>query len=258
MRVHIIRNYNWDIVQNLPSKNREKIGLTNNGNTIYGFKIVNSPSAPYIFLSGTVHGNEPAGALALTKFLKEDLFNDKKSNFIIIPCVNPDGYESGLRENAKNIDLNRDFSDDPKSIEVKLIKDYLKSSNVKFTRSVDFHESGREELVDEECAPDNFYMWELNKNKSTRIAHKVIDRLYKEKIPTCNWPTIFGDVNNNGAIFYPENCFSEEYSEAKSFDVFMEKYYTDSAITTETSVHDPLPYRIKTLEIILRTIKDGK
>ena len=107
MRNHIIRNYKWDIEQNLPDIKKE-IGRTDSGNSLYGVEIVNKQDYPYIFLSGTVHGNEPAGSLALTKYLKEGFFYDWKYNFIIVPCVNPDGYERGIRENLKGVDLNRD------------------------------------------------------------------------------------------------------------------------------------------------------
>jgi hypothetical protein len=258
MRLSYVKSYKNDISDRLMLEKEghvKIIGNTNNGNQILAVEINNGDDLPWIFLSGTVHGNEPIGAVYLTHKILTGQFENKKFNYAIIPCVNPDGYELHTRENYNKIDLNRDFSENPESGEALAIQKYLSVFERQYVISVDIHESSRYASIDDDPAPDNFYMWELNNDKDNRVGALIVENLYKNEIPTCNWERIFGDKNNNGAIFYPEDCASAEYSTANSFDVFMQKKYTKCAITTETSVHDSFSYRMKTLDIVLLTIE---
>lgn len=63
--------------------------------------------APYSLMIGTMHGDEPEGAYLIERFLKT---NPKfKGNWLFIPCFNPDGMALGTRENANQVDLNRNY-----------------------------------------------------------------------------------------------------------------------------------------------------
>lgn len=68
--------------------------------------------APHVYLSTGMHGDEPAGPLALLALMRGGLL-EKQFSFSICPCLNPTGLEIGTRENASEhggIDLNRDYT----------------------------------------------------------------------------------------------------------------------------------------------------
>ena len=58
---------------------------------------------------GATHGNEPATRFLLDSFLKELQVSQP---VMIIPVVNPDGWERNSRYTASGVDLNRNFSGD--------------------------------------------------------------------------------------------------------------------------------------------------
>ncbi len=63
---------------------------------------------------GGVHGDEPEGIWLVEALLEkfEDLAQNNehfKRPWILIPCLNPDGYTSRNRTNSKGVDLNRNF-----------------------------------------------------------------------------------------------------------------------------------------------------
>ena len=67
---------------------------------------------PYIFIGG-VHGDEPEGVLlaeALLDWVKT--INCEANNihpFVLIPCLNVDGYGLNQRMNGQQVDLNRNY-----------------------------------------------------------------------------------------------------------------------------------------------------
>jgi len=69
---------------------------------------IKKPAAPKIYLSAGIHGDEPAGPLALLELLAEGFFDDR-AHWFICPVLNPLGFIKGTRENADGTDLNRDY-----------------------------------------------------------------------------------------------------------------------------------------------------
>lgn len=64
-----------------------------------------------VLVMGGIHGNEPAGA-ALANAFERSLRAQKISpelKVIVISEANPDGLKAGTRQNARNVDLNRNF-----------------------------------------------------------------------------------------------------------------------------------------------------
>ncbi|NUN05438.1 MAG: DUF2817 domain-containing protein [Bdellovibrio sp.] len=69
--------------------------------------------APILFVGG-VHGDEPEGvrlAQELITWLKEKeaAASEKIRPWLLIPCINPDGYHNNQRTNGNGVDLNRNF-----------------------------------------------------------------------------------------------------------------------------------------------------
>lgn len=105
-------------VLNLLNTNNELkiIGKSVLGKPIYRYKIGNGKTK--ILLWSQMHGNESTTTKSLFDFLKLLKNNSELSNslldnytFCSIPMLNPDGSELYTRENANNVDLNRDFQD---------------------------------------------------------------------------------------------------------------------------------------------------
>ncbi len=66
--------------------------------------------SPLLFIGG-VHGDEPEGvylAESFIEWLKQQKLQSLKS-FVVIPCLNVDGYKYNQRTNSNGVDLNRNF-----------------------------------------------------------------------------------------------------------------------------------------------------
>ena len=59
------------------------------------------------YLSSGMHGDEPAGPLAMLELLRSGNFDE--GSWLLAPALNPTGLAAGTRENAEGIDLNRDY-----------------------------------------------------------------------------------------------------------------------------------------------------
>lgn len=84
------------------------IELFKKTHTAHGFS-----EAPLLFMGG-IHGDEPEGVRLAEELLKwlqqeEAQNSDKIRPWILIPCLNPDGYSKNQRTNASGVDLNRNF-----------------------------------------------------------------------------------------------------------------------------------------------------
>ena len=99
---------------------------TNNQLEIIGYSVLQKPIYSYTIGTGNIkilmwsqmHGNEGTTTKAIFDFLnvlhsESELSKKFLENitFCIIPMLNPDGAELYTRENANNIDLNRDFKE---------------------------------------------------------------------------------------------------------------------------------------------------
>ncbi|MCH7925823.1 MAG: DUF2817 domain-containing protein, partial [Planctomycetes bacterium] len=65
-----------------------------------------------VLLLGGMHGDEPKSVFVLQKLielLSECSRRKTQGRWIIVPLVNPDGYERRKRRNANNVDINRNF-----------------------------------------------------------------------------------------------------------------------------------------------------
>nr|HEX4315749.1 M14 family zinc carboxypeptidase [Kofleriaceae bacterium] len=65
---------------------------------------------PPAVLFGAIHGDEPASQLVLERLADELVERPPGRDTWIIPCVNVDGAVAGTRNNANDVDLNRNFA----------------------------------------------------------------------------------------------------------------------------------------------------
>lgn len=70
---------------------------------------IGDPGAPVkVLVVGAIHGNEPAG-MAVTALLRSRPPALAGVELWVIPTINPDGIAAGSRQNARGVDLNRNF-----------------------------------------------------------------------------------------------------------------------------------------------------
>jgi murein peptide amidase A len=65
---------------------------------------------PAAILFGAIHGDEPVTALMLQRLSEELLERPPGRDTWIIPCLNVDGTMAGSKNNANDVDLNRNFA----------------------------------------------------------------------------------------------------------------------------------------------------
>jgi protein MpaA len=78
-----------------------------------------------IGIFATIHGDEPEGALALTRFVTALEANPELAKgycLFIYPVCNPTGFEDGTRHSRSGKDLNREFWKNSTEPEVKLLE----------------------------------------------------------------------------------------------------------------------------------------
>jgi len=121
---------------------------------LYRVALENSGASRTILLTAGVHGDEPAGIEAVLHLLENERSEIlEQFSFLIVPCVNPNGYVHNTRENGEGIDINRSFETDDVD-EVRLIKDLLQGQQVDCF--VDLHE---------DWEATGFYLYEGRRNK---------------------------------------------------------------------------------------------
>jgi protein MpaA len=86
---------------------RIPLGRSEDGRLIVAYRVGN-PDGTRVLVVGCIHGNEYAG-IPIARALEHvhttlDLW--------IVPNINPDGYAHGTRQNARGVDLNRNWSYD--------------------------------------------------------------------------------------------------------------------------------------------------
>lgn len=136
-----LRILNEDITPLIEKLNfkKEILGYSTNGIPIHKIKIGNGPKR--ILIWSQMHGNESTGTKAMFdmfQFFEDTSCNSEiinsileKCTLICIPMLNPDGAISFTRENAINIDLNRDAVA-RKGVESNLLRNLLDEFNPHF------------------------------------------------------------------------------------------------------------------------------
>lgn len=135
--------------------------------------------APTVFLSGGVHGDEPAGVEAVLQWLEGDTWKAFPFNWLVLPCVNPFGWAHDQRTNAQGRDINRQFRGPTCSLEALLVKECV--SGKRFLFSMDFHE---------DCDSPGYYLCELT-NGAPPLAEKIVEAV-RQVLPLNRSPRLDG------------------------------------------------------------------
>lgn len=141
-----------------------------------------------IYLSAGIHGDEPAGPLALLELLRSDAL-PRHHEFTICPLMNPTGFEAGIRENAAGVDLNRDYTGFTTS-EIAEHRDWLHENLSRPDLSVHLHE---------DWEARGFYLYELNFSQQESFAASIL-RAVAPFLPIESAEVIDGRPAKDGVI----------------------------------------------------------
>lgn len=83
------------------------LGKSVQGRPIYAYRVGDQNSKRKILVIGEVHGDERAGSAIADLFVREGARSD--AQLWVIPQLNPDGARARTRQNARGVDLNRNF-----------------------------------------------------------------------------------------------------------------------------------------------------
>lgn len=98
--------------------------------------------APWILITGGVHGYETSGVQGALAYLASDAANDRRRvNIIVAPCVSPWGYETINRWNPDCIDPNRSFVGTGESEESAALTQLIGDLGVDLLTHMDLHET---------------------------------------------------------------------------------------------------------------------
>jgi protein MpaA len=157
-----------------------------------------------VYISTGMHGDEPAGPLAVLQLLQDDLWPADAAIWLC-PCINPTGFPLNRRENAAGIDLNRDYRH-LKSTEVRAHVDWLQRQP-RFDVTLCLHE---------DWESNGFYVYELNPDNRPSFAEKILEGAAKlcpvDTSPLIeNWPAQNGvirpQVNPADRPLWPEAMY---------------------------------------------------
>jgi protein MpaA len=94
--------------QILAHNRRVKLGRSVDGRSVRAVEIGDPDSSTKILVVGCIHGNECAGLAIINALRKMRPAPD--SDVWIVRDLNPDGHHANTRQNARGVDLNRNFS----------------------------------------------------------------------------------------------------------------------------------------------------
>ena len=140
-----------------------------------------------IYISAGIHGDEPAGPLAVRQLLREDLW-PADIQLWLCPCLNPTGFPLNRRENAEGLDLNRQYLH-LEAAETRAHVEWLKRAPA-FDLTLCLHE---------DWESSGFYLYELNPDNRPSHAGEMIRRL-AGVCPVDESPEIEGRAAAGGII----------------------------------------------------------
>jgi len=196
----------------------------------------NPQHAQRIYISTGIHGDEPAGPLAVRQLLQENQWPENAS-LSLIPCLNPTGLRLNRRENDQGIDLNREYLD-AKAPET-LAHIHWLSRQPSFDFCFCLHE---------DWESDGFYVYELNPENRPSLASHIVAQV-AEVCPIDLSEVIEGRPAQNG-IIRPNVDPRSRPQWPEAFYLLSNK--TRLSYTLEAPSDFPLPTRVAALVTSVR------
>ena len=186
-----------------------------------------------IYLSSGIHGDEPAGPLALLELLAANLW-PADVELWLCPCLNPSGLRVSTRENAEGHDLNRDYLH-LRTTEVRAHVELLQRWP-EFDLAVCLHE---------DWEARGFYLYELNLTPQPDLAEEI-GRCVAPYCPIDPSLEIDGRPANQGVIRPSADPRTRpDWPEA----FYLLQHKTRRSLTLEAPSDFALPVRVAALKV---------
>lgn len=187
-------------------------------------------AGPLVYVSAGIHGDEPAGPLALLELMRAGVFPDA-CHWLICPALNPGGLAMGRRESREGVDLNRDYLL-KRTPEVSVHAEWLARG-----RAPDVFVS-----LHEDWESEGFYFYEINLLEDRPQRAASILEAVAEHFPAESGPEIDGhEPRAAGWIYHgAEADLPNEWPEA----IFLAKHGCPLSFTFETPSRADLQKRV--------------
>jgi protein MpaA len=204
-------------------------------------------AAPRVYLSAGIHGDEISGPLALLEMLRRPDFC-APFDAVIFPILNPDGLARGVRGNANDIDLNRDYRD-PQTAETASHIEVLKTLG-RFDAAMMLHE---------DFEGVGAYLYELNDALPSALGGDIIAAMGRH-VPIDLRPVI-EDVPAHGGVLQRRDLIAKhgpiedrpDWPEA----IYLSVHHTRVSYTTETPKPFPIAQRVQAQIAAVGTLLDA-
>lgn len=184
-----------------------------------------------LYISTGIHGDEPAGPLAVRELLRENRWPGGLEIWLC-PCLNPTGFPLNRRENWHGQDLNRQYLH-LEATETRAHVDWLKNTPT-FDVTLCLHE---------DWESNGFYLYELNPDARPTHADEIIRRV-AEVCPIDLAPEIEGRPAGGGIIRPGLDPLSRpQWPEA----FWLLRHKTRHSYTMESPSDFPLDVRVRAL-----------
>jgi hypothetical protein len=182
-----------------------------------------------------IHGDEPAGVLALYRYMLSVALRELQIEVYAFPCVNPAGLLRNTRESSGHFDLNRQMNRDSIAPEV-----------------FDLHEDNPAVACDfslDGSQADAYYLYESNFDPfRASIGAEIARAVTQAGIPVSSQRQIYGERAINGVIQR-----GIERNQLFDFERFVTMNYTNHIITSETLLSSPVEERIRAHTVALES-----
>jgi hypothetical protein len=222
------RQFGWQI---------EKLPVSASLDLLAFHRCIN-PARKRLYISTGIHGDEPAGPLAVRQLLQEHPWPSDLEIWLC-PCLNPTGFPLNRRENVKGVDLNRDYRH-LRSDEICAHVAWLQKQP-KFDLTLCLHE---------DWEAHGFYLYELNPDHAPSPAEKVIEAVSKLCAIDLS-PEIEGRPAHGG-IIRPDLDPTKRPEWPEAFYLIQHK--TRHGFTLEAPSDFSLETRVQALMVAVKTI----
>lgn len=137
--------------------------VSSGGQELSAYHLRRATAKHRLYLSTGIHGDEPAGPLAIRELLRQNRW-PQGLDLWLCPCLNLTGFPLNTREDARGIDLNRDYRHF-RSPEIRAHAEWLRRQP-NFDLAICLHE---------DWEANGFYLYELNPDGRPSLAEKIVE-----------------------------------------------------------------------------------
>ncbi|MDR3228836.1 MAG: M14 family metallocarboxypeptidase [Puniceicoccales bacterium] len=193
-----------------------------------------------LYLSAGIHGDEPAGALALLTLMRQKWF-DTALAWHILPMLNPRGIAVRTRETPEGLDLNRDYRD-ARSLETRAHKAWLSHSAWRYDAALSLHE---------DWEASGFYLYEMREYSEPDLGRRILQAV--EPFASIERASEIDGFPAKNGLLTPHASSSFESVTDWPEQLLLRRDHTLLSYTFETSSRSPIAERVLAQIVAIKT-----